>query len=298
MGKQPYIPFYIGDYIKDTRKLPLFVRGAWVDLLLFMWEEDPRGEITMTIDEFSGLLGCTSQEAAQAIAYLIEKKVCDSEKVGEQGKMRIVSRRMKRDIAKSIKLSESGKKGAEIKKSLSPPLQKKEAHPKAYPQGSPSAFSEYENEYDNDNEYKNDIASNFGKSENLLNGATSLIAQMQDIWVNTFPHYSSDKSMDYPACKKIADFIFNQSGVTHGFGDTNHEITALNTFQLIADQVNREQWWVNKPLSMISNNIQKFYNEIKNPNVSAEKKSSAATRASVNEAINKKFAGKGHVQGK
>jgi hypothetical protein len=114
MAKQPYIPVYIGDYIKDTRKLPLAVRGAWIDLILFMWDEPIRGEIIGTMDEFAGMLSCPKSECEFALSLLIEKKVCNHEKL-PGGKLKIISRRMKKDVEISLKRSESGKKGVDAK---------------------------------------------------------------------------------------------------------------------------------------------------------------------------------------
>lgn len=114
MAKQPYMPFYTGDYIKDTRKLPLSVRGAWVDLLLFMWNEEVRGELIDTIEGFSGMLSCSEKECQFALNLLMQKKVCSYENLSD-GRIKIISRRMKRDIKISTKRSESGKKGVFVK---------------------------------------------------------------------------------------------------------------------------------------------------------------------------------------
>jgi uncharacterized protein YdaU (DUF1376 family) len=92
-----------------------------------------------------------------------------------------------------------------------------------------------------------------------------LIPQMQQLWVTTFPTYTVDRELDFPALRSIADFIFKNAGVKNGYGGTDLEIKVLNTFQLIADQVGKDVFWVNKPLSSISKNIQEFYNKIKNP---------------------------------
>lgn len=92
-----------------------------------------------------------------------------------------------------------------------------------------------------------------------------LVPQMHSLWQTTFPTYTANREFDYPALQKIAAFIFKTAGVKSGLGDVNQELKVLNTFQLIADQVNRESFWTNKPLSSISTNIQEFYNKIKNP---------------------------------
>lgn len=98
-----------------------------------------------------------------------------------------------------------------------------------------------------------------------FSGSGNLIPEMKKIWQETFPKYTFDEENDSPALKKISDFILKISGKKIGFLESEDEIKALNTFQLIADQVNREPFWVNKPLKSICNNIQEFFNKIKNP---------------------------------
>lgn len=104
-----------------------------------------------------------------------------------------------------------------------------------------------------------------GTEEQVFFGSMNLVPEMRKIWVLSFPAYTFDEENDSPALKKIADFMLKISGQKIGFLDTETELKLLNTFQLIADQVNRENFWVNKPLKSISNNIQEFYNKIKNP---------------------------------
>jgi uncharacterized protein YdaU (DUF1376 family) len=115
MGKQPYIPLYVGDYLKDTRMLPLSVRGAWVDILLFMWDAPVRGEITGTLQEISRMIGCDSSEAKFALDLLKQKNTATINLL-PSGEYQIISRRMKRDAEISAIRSEVGKKGVEAKK--------------------------------------------------------------------------------------------------------------------------------------------------------------------------------------
>lgn len=112
-----------------------------------------------------------------------------------------------------------------------------------------------------------------GEKREEQGGAFLLLPQMHAIWTSSFPTYTANRDFDYPALQNIAGFIFKTAGISSGFGDTDKEIKVLNTFQLIADQVNREPFWVNKPLSSISKNIQEFYNKIKNPVNGTEQKS-------------------------
>lgn len=109
MAKQPYIQFYIGDYIKDTRILPLNIRGAWVDLILFMWENEPKGELTGTIEDFSRMMNCSLEEANLVIQTLKQKKIFAWEDL-QDGQTRIVSRKQK----KMAEISKTRKKVGEL----------------------------------------------------------------------------------------------------------------------------------------------------------------------------------------
>jgi hypothetical protein len=112
MSKQPYIPLYTGDYLKATRRLPLEVRGAWVDILIYMWENRERGTITGTIDEFASMLSCNIEQASFVIGLLQQKDVCDYELL-KGGLIKLISRRMVREAEISEKRAGAGKKGME-----------------------------------------------------------------------------------------------------------------------------------------------------------------------------------------
>lgn len=114
MAKQPYIPLYTGDYLKDTRRLPLEVRGAWVDIMIFMWESKEKGTITGTMEEFALMLGCSFKKANQIIAFLQEKGICDYEIV-KNGHIKLISRRIVRDVELSNARSKAGKAGVAAK---------------------------------------------------------------------------------------------------------------------------------------------------------------------------------------
>lgn len=77
VGKQPAFQFYIGDWLKDTGTLSLESRGAWIDLLCFMWHSKDRGLLCYTIQEYSRLLRTSKQKAIKVIFELIDLKICD-----------------------------------------------------------------------------------------------------------------------------------------------------------------------------------------------------------------------------
>lgn len=189
MGKQPYIPFYCGDYIKDTRKLPLAVRGAWMDLLLFMWDEEVKGEITDTIEGFATMLSCTKEEAEFALNLLMQKKVCSYEKMLD-GRLKIISRRMKKDSDISSKRSKSGKKGFEARaKNEQNKNFASDLHNTKLQQ-----IPEYGYDIENEDENKKG-----GTGERLL-----LCPEMVKIFKESYPSYADDQDRDFPACANIA----------------------------------------------------------------------------------------------
>jgi len=123
-------------------------------------------------------------------------------------------------------------------------------------------------------------------------GSTALIPQMHVVWMSTFPKYTADIKIDYPALGQISDFIFDKAGVVNGYGDTQKEILALNTFQQIADEVKKDGFWVNKPLKSIANHLQEFYNKIKNPNNGSSKQSSTNGKKFDDDRLKQKLADK------
>jgi hypothetical protein len=115
MSKQPYIPLYTGDYLQDTRMLPLNVRGAWVELMIHMWRSKERGVIVGTMPEFAMMMGCQFEEANFAIGLLQQKSICDYE-IMANGMLKLICRRMVREAKTSIERSEAGKAGVEARK--------------------------------------------------------------------------------------------------------------------------------------------------------------------------------------
>lgn len=91
-----------------------------------------------------------------------------------------------------------------------------------------------------------------------------IVPQMCKVWYETFPTYTADKENDYDGMGKILGFIARQAHLKQ-VHDSDTQVKILNTLQLIADQVNREPFWVNKPIKSIAHSIQEFYNKIKNP---------------------------------
>jgi hypothetical protein len=69
VGK-PGFYFYTGDWLKKTRLLTLGARGAWIDLLVLMDEQKPRGQVTLSLAQYAGYWNVSTEVAAGVILEL------------------------------------------------------------------------------------------------------------------------------------------------------------------------------------------------------------------------------------
>jgi hypothetical protein len=69
--------FYGSDWLKDTRCLTLEEKGAWIDLIVYMWECKPRGQFERTFEEIGLMLGVDQDRAKGIIEKLHSKKILD-----------------------------------------------------------------------------------------------------------------------------------------------------------------------------------------------------------------------------
>jgi hypothetical protein len=104
--KQPYIPLYTGDYIKDTRTLSLEAKGAWSDLILFMWVNESKGVLEGTNEDFARMVGTSEQNFVDVLKELCRKKICDVSGPTD-GVFKIICRRLVREAEISSKRSEA-----------------------------------------------------------------------------------------------------------------------------------------------------------------------------------------------
>jgi len=104
--KLPFMQFYPGDWIRDTRTLSLEARGVWIDLLCAMWEAPERGKLNWTKGQFERFISCGQdrEEATSIWNELMDSGICDMEMTVDSKIMTLISRRMVRDEAKRNQL--------------------------------------------------------------------------------------------------------------------------------------------------------------------------------------------------
>lgn len=112
--KQPYFPFYPGDWMKDPalRSVSLSARGLWTDMLCLMFESPRRGYLQhatgkpVTPEQLARMTGCQLKEVSRLLQELDDSGVFSRSEHGV-----IYSRRMIRDEHKRELCVEAGKKG-------------------------------------------------------------------------------------------------------------------------------------------------------------------------------------------
>lgn len=97
MSKQPAFQFYPADWLKDTslQMCSFATQGIWMHILCRMWEQEERGKITGTPEEFCRLIGCCNAEFVNFLQEIRQKFVADVTECN--GNVTLINRRMYRE---------------------------------------------------------------------------------------------------------------------------------------------------------------------------------------------------------
>lgn len=111
VSKQPYIPFYTGDWLKDPAisVCTPATRGVWIDLLCAMHEHGRSGELCGTATQLARLARCETSELIQALTEL--QTTSAAEVQNRNGSWTIANRRMQREASTREKRSLAGSQG-------------------------------------------------------------------------------------------------------------------------------------------------------------------------------------------
>lgn len=110
MAKQPYLNFFVGDWLRDTALMTNELCGVWINLLCHLHIQNPRGVIALDKAKLMILLKQNESNCFRLLDELIASGVADVEKLPGGG-AKITSRRMIRETAKSEARSVAGKLG-------------------------------------------------------------------------------------------------------------------------------------------------------------------------------------------
>jgi len=66
-----YLPWYTGDYLRDTRHLTPLKHGVYLLLLAYCW--DARGPLPLDEQDCAGIANCRSADEVEALRYILER---------------------------------------------------------------------------------------------------------------------------------------------------------------------------------------------------------------------------------
>lgn len=72
MAKRPYIQFFVGDWIRDTRFLPAEAKGAWIDTLCLLHDAPIHGMLSQPVGGWARLWGIDEKQADAVIEQLAD----------------------------------------------------------------------------------------------------------------------------------------------------------------------------------------------------------------------------------
>lgn len=146
-SKLPYIPLYVGDWVKDTNIISIEAEGALIRLTFKLWNSSTRGRVIYSLRQLTILFKKSEKETNDIISELKEADVLNIE-FHEHGMVKIESRRMLKAAAISATNSQNASKKSNIKKQHQSEFKAK--HQRIHVNDS---------DIDNDVEYDNDVVS-------------------------------------------------------------------------------------------------------------------------------------------
>src|SRR4030042_3006290 len=92
----PFMKFFPMDFDLDMAPHSLEIRGAWITIINHLWNCQPRGEATHSIEQWSRILGVSNEVSNRIINYIINEKIatCNG---NCNGIVTLMSRRIQRE---------------------------------------------------------------------------------------------------------------------------------------------------------------------------------------------------------
>lgn len=273
MAANPYMKFFVGDWIRDTRRCSEDEKGVWIELIVFMHVNEECGFIEGTWEDIAQLVQTKNVvKFKQIVRQLLSKKVCDFKLISENSDehlevVRIVNRRMFKafNISKvrSKVGSEGGKKSGESRK-----LNKSKSETKV--NQNPGS------DYGNGNGLYSGEGMEGGNITPYISGI-GLLPRMLSVYKLHYPSYPEDESNDYPALLEIAHKIAKYLKIPKDKVLTDHaDLIEIRWGDLASFAEQDEDWFSTKSIPFINKHFQDFlqkflkYTPVKNESRSSE----------------------------
>lgn len=96
MAKLPYMPFYVADWSRDTKGLPDFCCGIWINAIVYLWDVPSRGRDTLPMTTWAAKCGTTDTNMQLALDTFKLHRTCNIVRHSD-GRVTLVCRRMVRE---------------------------------------------------------------------------------------------------------------------------------------------------------------------------------------------------------
>lgn len=273
MAKDPAFLFYSKDWIEGTMEMTPEEKGIYIDLLCHQHQKGSLPSDTKRLCKLVGLSEDYFLTIWEGIKQKFKSSVDDrlvNHKLNHVVNERSESARKKRIIGIFATIVRTNSAPGELKNQAKQGFKVDDFIPlddQIITERITEWFTKRLASLGNGNAIGNEDVDAIENKNKIVGGVGEerfLIPQMCQLWYESFPKYTKDQKADFAGMGNILWFIAKQHHLKK-VEDTDTQVKILNTLQLIADQVNREPFWLNKPIKSIANNIQEFYNKIKNP---------------------------------
>jgi hypothetical protein len=251
---KPYMPFYIGDWLKapEVRALPLNHRMVWFEILCIMWQGDEKGYLTINnapfviTDDITGVITEGDQLLSSMLgisSVLLQETFQFLKKLGVYKKREdgaIYSGFMVKLVQKQQVKSKAGKKG----------MKKRYENSVMTPVITPF-------EYDINKEVDSIIVQlrelvNVEISENEKNFFSMIVLKMVDAFLKQNPDYFFQKETDYAACLQIAYHIAHMKKWSKHDVINGKMNDCINSWKTIVEFIKDDKWFNTRSLSDLS----------------------------------------------
>jgi uncharacterized protein YdaU (DUF1376 family) len=244
MAKDPAILWYYNDYLSGTEEMTFEEQGAYMRLLCKQMDKGP-----MSMDFIKRIL----KDSYDKLWPVLQSKF----KINESGNLYNERVEVERGRRKKFldKQSEVGKKGGRPKNP-----DKTQNKPTGYENDNPNETN-YINE--NRNGIENEIESENG-AEKISTDPATLVPKMMAVWVKENPTYPLEIESDYPALKKIAEFICKQTAISFQPRDGTVQQIVLTNWQIMSSWIADHKFYNSHNLQQINKYRQSIAKEISN----------------------------------
>jgi len=75
MGKNPVLPLYVLDWMRDLEEHSLEIEGAWIRICCRLHHAEPKGKLTKTLGQWAKILRVSKRKTMSILQYIKDEKI-------------------------------------------------------------------------------------------------------------------------------------------------------------------------------------------------------------------------------